>query len=123
MAAPAASVVVAVTARAPLSVMAPVVVTSKVPETVEAASIRALASTRVTLLPLVMATVAKSLVATSRVMSLAAPAASVVVPETVEAALSVTAPVVLRLKVAAVTPATPATVPRSTASASVTVTV
>ncbi len=81
-----------VTVRAPLWVSAPPVVTPRVPETVEAPRIRALVSVNATLFPLVMPTVLK-LLALSRVMLLAAPAASVVVPVTISAPLSGDRPV------------------------------
>ena len=55
--APAAKVAVPVTARVPVSVMAPVDVTSRVPLTVEAPRMIALASVIATLLPLVITTV------------------------------------------------------------------
>ena len=84
---------------APLWVSAPVVVTPKVPETVEAPRIRAFTSVRATLLPLVMPTVLKLFAALLRVMLLAAPAASVVTPVTVSAPLWVRAPLVVTPKV------------------------
>src|SRR5689334_24425708 len=84
LAAPAARVVVPATTRAPLSVMAPLVVTVRPPLMVEAPRFRALMSLRVTLLPLTMLTVLKSL-ALSKVMLLAAPAARVVVQATTRA--------------------------------------
>ncbi len=99
LAAPAASVVTPVTARAPLWVRAPFVVTPKVPETVEAPKMRALASRRLTLLPLVMPTVLKLFAALLRVMLLAAPAARVVTPVTVSAPLWVRTPFVVTPKV------------------------
>ena len=68
-------------------VTAPLVVTPKVPETVEAARSRALASVSATLLPLVMPTVLKLLPALLRVMLLAAPAFTVVAPATVSGPL------------------------------------
>ncbi len=66
------------TVTGPLWVRAPLVVTPKVPETVEAPRSNALASRRLTLLPLVMPTVLKLFAALLRVMLLAAPAARVV---------------------------------------------
>ena len=81
------------TVRAPVWVMASSAVTDSVPETTDAPSTKALASFKITLLPLVMMTApVKSLVAVSRVMSLADPAASVVVPDTVRAPVCVMAP-------------------------------
>src|SRR5438128_531831 len=99
LAAPAASVVTPVTARAPLWVTAPAVVTPKVPEIVEAPRSRALASVRLTLSPLVTPTVLKSLPALLSVMLLAAPAARVVIPVTFRAPLWVTAPAVVTFRV------------------------
>ena len=64
-----------VTASALLWVNAPLVVTFKAPETVEAPRTNALVSSKVTLLALVTETVLKLLPAESRTMSLAAPAA------------------------------------------------
>ena len=89
---PAASVVVPVTAKAPLSVIAPLEVTLKVPDTVEAAKSMALVSTNVTLFPVVIPNVEKLFVAVSSVMLLPEPAANVVVPVTARAPLSVIAP-------------------------------
>ena len=74
------------------------VVTPRVPLTVEAPRIRALVSFRLTLLPLVTATVLK-LLALLRVMLLAAPAASVVVPVDGQGAAIVIAPLVVTFKV------------------------
>ena len=87
-----------VTDSAPESVKAPLVVTFKVPETVEAPISKAPTSLIVTLLPLVMIRVEK-LLALSNVMLLAAPAAKVVVPVTDKAPESVIAPAVVTLKV------------------------
>ena len=56
---PAANVVEPVTVNAPLSVISPPVVTFNVPDTVEAPNTNALASTKITLFPLVIATVPK----------------------------------------------------------------
>ena len=97
--APAASVVVPVTVRLPLSVMAPPAVTFRVPLTVEAPKLSASASTSVTLRPEVIATVEKLFPAESSVISLPAPAASVVVPATFRLPLSVIAPAVVTFKV------------------------
>ena len=108
--------------RPPPSVRTPPAVTSSSPVAVLAPRVRALLSARVTSLPEVTASVPKSLALFS-VMLFVVPAAIVVVPEMVDAALSVTAPAVLRLKVAAVMAVTPSTVPRSTSSLSVKVTV
>ena len=94
LAAPAVSVVVPATVSGPLSVRAPLVVTVSPPLMVEAPRSKALMSFNTTVLPLVMATVLKSL-ALSKVMLLAAPAASVVVPATVSGPLSVRAPLVV----------------------------
>src|SRR5437016_2045469 len=91
--APAASVVVPATVSAPLCVRAPVVVTLRVPDTVEAARFSAVASVRATLLALVIPTVLKSLAAFVRVMLFPAPAASVVVPAAVTAPVCVMGPV------------------------------
>src|SRR5436853_220743 len=98
-AAPVSRVVTPVTVRAPLWVRAPLVVTPKVPETVEAARFRALASVRATLFPVVMPTVLKSLPTLFNVMLLAAPAARVVAPTTLTAPLWVKAPLVVTPKV------------------------
>ena len=57
--APAPSVVVPLTAKAPLSVIAPFAVTLRLPETVDAPRSMALMSFNVTLLPDVIATVLK----------------------------------------------------------------
>ena len=115
--APAANVATPVTANAPESVIAPLVLTPNVPDTVEAPKIRASASVIDTLFPLVTATVVKLLVASSRVMSFPDPAARVVTPVMANAPESVMAPLVL-------TPNVPDTVeaPRIRASASVTAT-
>src|SRR5207344_1988990 len=114
LAAPAARVVAPTTLTAPLWVKAPLVVTPRVPDTVEAARSSALASRRLTLLPLVMPTVLKLFPALFKVMLLAAPAARVVAPTTLTAPLWVKAPLV-------VTPRVPETVeaPRISALASV----
>ena len=114
LALPAASVVAPVTARAPLCVIAPVVFTPSVPDTVDAPRTTALVSVKLTLLPLVMATVEKLLPAVFNVMSPPEPAASVVTPVTASAPLCVIAPVVF-------TPSVPDTVdaPRITALLSV----
>ena len=110
---PAVRVVAPVTAKAPDCVMAPLVLTPKVPLTVLAANIKALASVRLTLLPVVMPTELKSL-ALFKVISLAEPAASVVAPVTVKAPDWVMAPL-------EVTPKVPLTVlaPKAMALASV----
>ncbi len=99
LAAPAVSVVTPVTVKAPLWVSAPLVVTFNVPLTAEAARSSALLSTSVTLLPVAIPTVLKLLPALLRVMLLAAPAASVVVPVTVSGPDCVTAPAVVTFKV------------------------
>src|SRR3990167_7144978 len=88
---PAASVATPVTANAPLSVMAPAVVTSNVPLMVEAANSKALASFNVTLLPVVIPTLEKVFAASS-VILFVDPAASVVAPVTANTPLSVIAP-------------------------------
>ncbi len=70
------------------------------PLTVEAPRIKALASARLTLLPLVMLTApVKLLAALLKVMSLAAPAAKVVTPVTASTPLWVMAPEVVTPKV------------------------
>ncbi len=74
LAAPAVRVVGPATVRLPLSVRAPLVVTVSPPLIVEAPRSKAFTSFSTTLLPLVMATVLKSLAALSSVMLLAAPA-------------------------------------------------
>ena len=91
-AAPAASVAAPVTANAPLCVIAPLVVTPKVPLTVDAPRISALLSVSDTLLPVVMITVLKSFDALLNVTLLPAPAATVVVPGTTIAPVKFTAP-------------------------------
>ena len=67
--APAASVVVPVTAKFPLSVIAPAVVTFKVPEILEVPRLRELASWSVTLVARLTATVPKSFVAVFNVIA------------------------------------------------------
>ena len=114
---PAAAVVVPVTTTFPLSVIAPVVVTFKAPETVDAPRFKALLSTSVTLRPEVIATVEKLFPAESSVISLPAPAARVVVPVTAKLPLSVIAPAVVTFKVPDMVDA-----PRSKALASVSTT-
>src|SRR3990167_8315620 len=79
---PAASVVAPVTANTPLSVIAPLAVTDKSEEIVDAPKSIALVSTNVTLLPDVIATVAKAFDAWSNVILLLDPTAIVVVPLT-----------------------------------------
>ena len=69
------------------------------PETVEAPRSSALASRRLTLLPLVTATMLKLLAALFKVMLLAAPATKVVVPVTASAPLWVNAPLVVTFSV------------------------
>ena len=86
---PAASVVLPVTASAPLCVMAPPAVTLRVPLTVLAPSTIAFVSASVTLLALLMVTVLKSLVLLPSVMLLLLPAARVVLPVTASAPLCV----------------------------------
>ena len=98
LAEPAAKVAAPVTSRAPLSVMAPLVVTLTVPLTVLASSTKALMSLSMTLLPLVIPTEEKSLALLS-VMSLAEPAAKVAAPVTSRAPLSVMAPLVVTFRV------------------------
>ena len=94
LAAPTARAVVPVTLTAPLWVKGPpVVVTLKVPDTVEAPRFSAVASVSATLLPLVMPTVLKLLAAFVRVISLVAPAVKVVKPAAVTAPVCVMAPV------------------------------
>ncbi len=83
LAAPAVKMVGPVTVRLPLSVMAPLVVTVSPPLIVEVPRSKAFTSFNTTVLPLVMATVLKSL-ALSSVMLLAAPAVKMVGPVTVE---------------------------------------
>lgn len=100
---PAFTVVVPVTAKAPLWVNAPPVVTPNVPETVLAPSTNAPASVRLTLFPEVIPTVLKLLVLVSKVMLLPEPATKVVTPVTAKAPLCVNAPPV-------VTPNVPETV-------------
>ena len=90
-AAPGVSVVVPVTASAPLSVMFPAVTTVNVPLTVEAPRISAFASVTETLLPVVTANVEKSFAEFS-VMLFAAPAANVATPAIVSAPVWVIAP-------------------------------
>src|SRR3990167_2275399 len=97
--APDVKLEVPVTVATPLCVMAPLVVTAKMPEIVDAANANAFASTNVTLLPVVMPTDAKSLEASSSVILLPDPAAKVDAPETVKAPLSVIAPAVVTLNV------------------------
>ncbi len=97
--APAASMVIPATVRLPVCVKTPLVVTFKVPLTVEAARFSALASVRATLLPLVMPTVPKLFAALFKVMLLAAPAVRVVVPVTVRAPDCVRAPLVVTFRV------------------------
>ena len=97
--APAASVVMPATTIFPLSVIAPAVVTFRFPLTFDVPRSSALASRSVTLLPLFTATVLKLFPAESRVMSLPAPAASVVVPVTTTLPLSVMAPPAVTLRV------------------------
>src|SRR3990167_9326695 len=76
--------------------MAPLVVTSKVPDTVDAFNAKALASFKVTLLPEVIPTLANKFAA-SNVMLLADPAAKVAAPVTSNAPLSVIAPLEVTL--------------------------
>ena len=94
-AAPAARVVTPVTVNAPPCVIAPAVATPRVPLTVDAPRIKASASARLTLLPLVMPTAPKLLVEVVRVMLFAAPASRVVTPATVNLPLCVIAPAVI----------------------------
>ena len=93
--APAASVVVPVTARFPLSVSVPAVVTFNVPAIVDVRRSNALLSTNVTLRPDVIPIVLKLFDALFSVISLAAPAARDVVPVTFSAPLWVIAPSVV----------------------------
>ena len=88
---PAVSVVVPLTVKAPVWVMAPPVVTFSV-VVVPVPSTKAPVSTRVVTLPLVMFTVLKLLPALSSVMLLPLPAATVVVPLTVRAPVWLRAP-------------------------------
>ena len=115
--APAASVVVPVTFKFPLSVIAPAAVTFRLPEIVAAPRSNALLSRSVTLFPLVIVTVLKLLPTESSVISLPAPAASVVVPVTTTLPLSVMAPPAVTFRI-------PLTVeaPKLSASASMSVT-
>ena len=96
--APAANVVAPVTAKTPLSVITPFAVTERAPFTVDAPKIMPSKSLRLTLFPLVTATVENLLLALSRVMLLA-PATRVVMPVTSKAPLCVTAPPAVRPKV------------------------
>ena len=83
--------------RTPLCDNGPPTVAAKVPLIVEAPKIKALLSVTLTLLALLMASVAKLLAAFS-VMSLALPAPMVARPLTVIAALCVIAPLLARVK-------------------------
>ena len=117
LATPAAKVVVPVTVRAPLSVMAPREVTASVPLTVEVPRSIAPVSLRATLLPFAIKTEPPKSFALSRVISLAAPAAKVVVPPTVRVPVSLMRPVVEMLKL----PVTFKFPAKSTAPAAVTI--
>ena len=119
----AAIVAVPVTTRVPESVTAPPVFNPKVPEMVEAPKSIAPESTRVTLFPLVTATVPKLLELLSRVILFPDPAAIVVVPVTVSVPVSVTAPPAVKLNVVAVRLEVSSTVSMSRSSVSVNVTV
>ena len=84
--------------KLPESVIAQLVLRVNDPETVEAPRSKAPASTKITLLPLVMINVEKVLALFS-VISLAEPTAMVVIPVTDKAPLSVKAPAVVMLNV------------------------
>ena len=96
--APAASVVTPVTLRAPSSVMAPSAVTPRVPLMVDVLSSMSSVSVIETLRPDETSSLPKSLLVSSRVMLLPAPALSVVVPPMLRVPLSVMpAPLAVRL--------------------------
>ena len=80
LAAPAVRLVVPVIANAPLSVIAPAAVTTRLPLMVDAPKPIAPVSFRVTLLALTIVTSPPKLFALFSVMSLAAPAVRLVVP-------------------------------------------
>ena len=80
LATPAVTLVVPVTLSTPLSVIEPFAVTARLPLIVELPMVIALVSLSVTSLPLVMLTAPPKLLAVFSRMSLAEPAASVVVP-------------------------------------------
>ena len=92
LAAPAVRLVVPVIANAPLSVIAPVAVTTRSPLMVDAPKPIAPVSLRVTLSALTIDTSPPKLFNWSSVMSLAAPAVRLVVPVIANAPLSVIAP-------------------------------
>ncbi len=90
--------VVPVTLSTPLCDSVPPVVSARLPLTVDAPSVKALLSVRLTWLPLVTITVLKLLPASVKVMSFA-PAANVVTPAAVTAPLCVSAPLVVTFSV------------------------
>ena len=92
LAPPAVRLVVPVTLRAPLSVIDPLAVTARLPLIAEAPRSMPLVSLIVTFLPLTTLTAPPKLLAAESVMSLAEPAARVVVPGTPRLPLCVIGP-------------------------------
>ena len=117
LAEPAARVVVPLTARVPLCVIAPAVVTDKSPEIVEAPRSISSVSLSVTFRPVVIDTAPPKSLASSRVMALALPAASVVVPMMSRAPESVIVPLAVTARFPEIVEA-----PRSIAPVSLSVT-
>ena len=117
LAEPASSVVIPETKRSPLSVIEPLEVTVRLPLIVDAPRSSAPVSTSDTSLPLTTLTVPPKLLSLSSVMSLAAPALRLVVPETFTAPLSVIVPLAVTTRLPLIVEA-----PRSMAFVSLSVT-